>query len=72
MSQALSPTWIGDILGGLGEELGLDPLRMLQRQEAFLNHIVWNTDFARTHYGETAIEAKVDEARALLAFTHPS
>lgn len=71
VSQALSPTWIGDILAGLGHELGLDPLRMLQKQEEFLTHIEWLTDFARTNYGDEAIAAKIEEARALLAFTYP-
>jgi hypothetical protein len=70
VSQALNSTWIGDILGGLGHELGLDPLRMLQQQEVFLNHISWLTDFARAHYGEEAIGAKIKEVRALLAFTN--
>lgn len=66
MSQAFGPAWIGEILTGLGLELGKSPREMLEHQMKFLQVVHFHTDFGKVFFGVNAVEAKIAEANDLL------
>ncbi len=66
MSQAFGPAWIGEILTGLGSELGKSPREMLEQQLRFLQEVHFHTDFGKVFFGTEAIKAKIAEAEAIL------
>ncbi len=66
MSQAFGTTWIGDIIGGLGQELGKSPIEMLEMQIEHLRGIRFYSEFGQKYFGQPAIDAKIKEVQALL------
>lgn len=66
LSQAFGTTWIGDILGGLGQEHGKSPIEMLEMQINHLRRIQFFSEFGRKYFGQAAIDAKIKEVEALL------
>ena len=68
VSQALSNVWIQQILFGLGTEMGLTPMKVLEMQEGFLSNLHFNTEWAQTRFNPTVVQTKIAEAKALLSF----
>lgn len=68
VSQALSNVWIQQILFGLGTEMGLTPMKVLEMQEGFLINLHFNTEWAQARFNQAVVQAKIAEARALLSF----
>jgi hypothetical protein len=66
MSQVFGPTWIGDIVAGLGNELGKSPKEMLEQQYKFLNGLKFHSEFGEVFFGDQAVKAKIAETRALI------
>ncbi len=65
--QGLNPVWIQQVLFGLALETGISPLAMLRRQEPFLRDVKFATLWAQNLYPQHAIDAKIKEARRVLA-----
>jgi hypothetical protein len=66
LAQALSPTWIQQVIIGLAREWGVTPLEALRGQASFLGALPFNTRWARQLFPQKLVEAKVEEAEKLL------
>lgn len=64
LSQALSDTWIHQMLG-LGKEKGWTPRETMERQVAFLNNLQFKTRWARKKFPHAMIASKISEAKEL-------
>ena len=70
MSQCFSPAWIGDIIGGMAEEMGVTPYTRLVQQLTFLEQVTFHSNFGKTTYGGL-VEAKKNETIALIMIVNP-
>ena len=67
VSQAFGKVWMGDILAGLGSELGKTPIEMLEGQLVFLEKLQFHSEYFQEIFGKKAIEEKKAETKAILA-----
>ncbi len=66
LAQALSPAWIQQVVIGLAQEWGVQPLDVLRSQASFLAGLSFNTGWARQLFPQELIDAKTEEAEQLL------
>lgn len=66
-SQALSSAWLQQVLFGLGDEMGVGPITILGRQAQFHRDLRFRTEWAQKRFPQSVIDAKIAEARGLLA-----
>jgi hypothetical protein len=67
ISQGLDPAWLQQVILGLGAEWGNTPLDVLKVQEPFLSGMHYLTDWAKQRFPKQVVNAKIEEARGLLA-----
>jgi hypothetical protein len=67
LCQAFDTAWYTITIHGLGGELGLTPLQMLERQPAFIRSIVFKTAWAEQQFPLAMREAKIAEAQDFIA-----
>lgn len=67
VSQVFSAAWIQQVVVGLAVEWGKKPIEVLRIQEPFLTGLRFLTDWARQMFPDLVVEAKIKEARELLA-----
>lgn len=72
LAQALSPTWIQQVVIGLAREWGVKPLDVLRAQASFLAALPFNTRWAREAFPQELIDAKGEEVRKLLQILEPA
>jgi 3'5'-cyclic nucleotide phosphodiesterase len=68
MAQVLSPAWIQQVVFGLAEERGAEPIEVLRAQASFLGALSFHTRWARQMFPQQLIEAKIAEAEQLVRF----
>ena len=66
LAQALTPVWIQQVVVGLAQEWGVQPLEVLRAQASFLAGLSFHTYWARQLFPQELIRAKTEEAEALL------
>jgi len=66
LAQALSPVWIQQIVIGLAQEWGAQPIAVLKSQVPFLSNLRFNTEWARRLFPPQLLAAKIREAQELL------
>lgn len=66
LAQALTPVWIQQVVIGLAQEWGMQPLEVLRGQASFLAGLSFHTCWARQLFPQELIRAKTEEAEALL------
>lgn len=66
MMQALSPTWIQQVIFGLAEEWRMTPVEVLTKQGPFMKNLRFHTEWAQKLFPPEAIAAKIREANRLL------
>jgi HD domain len=66
LAQALSPTWIQQVIIGLAQEWGVQPLDVLKSQASFLSALSFHTGWARELFPQKLIRAKAKETDQLL------
>jgi hypothetical protein len=71
LAQALSPTWIQQVVIGLAREWGMKPLDVLRQQGSFLAGLPFNTQWAREAFPPELIAAKREEVKKLLEILAP-
>ncbi|HYD93322.1 MAG TPA: HD domain-containing protein [Candidatus Paceibacterota bacterium] len=71
LSQALSYVWLQDVVFGLSAELNVTPLEMLKKEVVFMQNLSFLTEWAHKRYPQSAIDAKIAEAKALLDILEP-
>jgi hypothetical protein len=71
LAQALSPTWIQQVVIGLAQEWGVQPLDVLKAQASFLSGLSFNTRWARELFSQKCIRAKTEETEQLLRLLQP-
>jgi 3'5'-cyclic nucleotide phosphodiesterase len=65
MMQAFSAAWIQQVVFGLAEEWGKDPIYVLKMQKDFLSKLTFKTDWGRWLVPDAAIALKINEANSL-------
>jgi HD domain-containing protein len=66
LAQALTPVWIQQVVIGLAQEWGMQPLEVLRGQASFLAGLSFHTCWARQLFPQELIRTKTEEAEALL------
>jgi hypothetical protein len=66
LSQALNVAWIQQVIFGLAEEWGKEPIEILETQEKFLSDLKFSTDWARRMFRPLDVQQKIQEAKELL------
>jgi hypothetical protein len=66
LAQALTPVWIQQVVIGLAQERGVQPLEVLRVQTPFLVGLSFHTCWARQLFPQELIQAKIEEAEQLL------
>ena len=66
LAQALSPTWIQQVIIGLAAEWGVHPIEVLRVQASFLAGLSFHTRWARQLFPQELIQAKIEEVEQLL------
>src|SRR5947207_6539635 len=66
LAQALSPTWIQQVVFGLAQEWEVLPLEVLKGQGSFLASLSFSTCCARPLFPQELIQAKIGEVEQLL------
>jgi Quinolinate synthetase A protein/HD domain len=66
LAQALSPAWIQQVVIGLAQEWGVQPLEVLKGQASFLAGLSFHTPWARQLFPDEIIQAKTEEVEQLL------
>jgi 3'5'-cyclic nucleotide phosphodiesterase len=66
LAQALSPTWIQQVVIGLAQEWEMQPLDVLKRQASFLAGFSFHTRWAQQLFPQERIREKIEEAEQLL------
>ena len=66
LSQALSSSWIQQVVFGLATEWGKQPIEVLKIQEPFLRKLKFHTTWAKTCFPPEDVAAKIIEARRLV------
>jgi hypothetical protein len=65
-SQGLSIAWIQQVVIGLATEWDKKPLDVLRMQDGFLGGLKLHTEWAQHQFPKEVIQAKIDEANALV------
>jgi len=67
LSQNFSVAWIQQVVFGLAEEWGKNPIEVLKMQEGFMNNVLhYITEWGQQRFPTSDIEGKIAEARALV------
>jgi hypothetical protein len=66
LAQALTSVWIQQVVIGLAQEWGMQPLEVLRGQASFLAGLSFHTCWARQLFPQELIRTKTEEAEALL------
>jgi hypothetical protein len=66
LSQALGGVWMQQVLFGLGEEMNVTPMQMLETQTGFLRKLSFSTAWAQAKFPEEVVDGKVREVHGLL------
>ncbi len=66
MGQAFSVAWMQQILFGLAEEWGRQPIDVLRAQTEFLKNLRFSTDWAKQMFPQWQIDAKLAEVEEFL------
>jgi 3'5'-cyclic nucleotide phosphodiesterase len=72
LAQALSPVWIQQVVIGLAQEWRVKPLQVLSAQKTFVASLAFNTEWAREVFPQKLVDAKLEEAEALLRLLEAS
>ena len=67
LAQGLSDAWIQQVIYGLAAEQKREPIEVLAAQTDFLKNLRFQTEWARSMFPRSDINAKIKEARELLA-----
>ncbi len=66
VAQAFNPAWIQPVVFGLGEEMGVAPIKVLEMQESFISNLKFNTVWGHEMFEQARAE-KIAEAKRLLS-----
>ena len=66
LSQSLSVAWIQQVVFGLAEEWGKKPIEVLRMQESYLDHLNFETEWARKMFPKSDVAGKIKEAQEIL------
>lgn len=70
VSQALSVAWIQQVVFGLAQEWKKPIIEVLKIQAPFISSLRFNTDWAQKTFHQEVLDAKITEARELVALIY--
>jgi len=67
MGQSFSETWIQQVIFGLAEEWGKQPIEILRSQVAFFKNLEFYTEWGKVMFSRSEIDSKIIEVEELIA-----